>query len=252
MQDKYVADVGDYGKYMLLNALCAQEIRCLVIWYLTDEDAKNIDGKFREYLDDDEFRKAEPRIFDHLKEISSSIDGRNVGVVKKKGILPPKTAFYEDKLSYCNVSLRDRGRLRDKWFAAAVEKAKKADLIFLDPDNGLEIKSRGPYSKKGTKYATVEEVKVFLAEEKSVVLYQHRNHSGNIEDQVEDVFKRLAIGGKEPSGCAISFHRFSTRIYFVFPSSNLMSQLKARLTEFYEIPNNQVFKLQVHRLTCTS
>jgi len=250
MQNKYVADVGDYGKYALLKALCAQEIRCLVIWYLTDEDPENTDGKFREYLDDEEFRKAEPRIFDHLKEISNSIDSRNVGVVKRRGILPPKTAVYEDKLSYSNVSLRDRKPLRDKWFATAVEKAKKADLVFLDPDNGLEIKSRGPYSKRGTKYATAEEVKVFLAEEKSVVLYQHRNRFGNIEDQIGSIFKRLAIGGKEPSGCAISFHTFSARIYFVFPSSDLMSRLKARLIEFYEAPNNQVFKPQVYRLNC--
>jgi len=252
MQNKYVGDIGDYGKYALLNLLCARELRCLVIWYLSEMEAKNADGKFREYLDSLEFRKAEPRIFDALKDISSSTDGRNIGAVRQKGILPAETDFHEPMLSYFNVSLSDRKQCRDKWFANAAEKAKKADLIFLDPDTGLEVKSHGPFSKMGTKYATIEEVKTFLAEEKSVVLYQHRNHSGKIEDQVEDVFKRLAIGGKEPSGGAISFHTFSTRIYFVFPSSNHESRLKARLIEFYENPNNRVFKLKMHRLNSLS
>ena len=252
MQNKYVADIGDYGKYALLNSLCAREIRCLVVWYLTAEKVNNAHGKFRLYLDNCEFRKAEPRIFDVLKEISSSIDSRNIEAVRKKGVLSTKTDFHEAELSYFNIPLSDRKQCRDEWFANAAEKAKKADLIFLDPDTGLEVQSRGPFSKMGTKYTTVEEVKAFLAEAKSVVLYQHRNHSGNIKGQVEDVFKRLAIGGKEPSGWAISFHTFSTRIYFVFPSSNHMSLLKARLIEFYENPNNRVFKLQMHRLSSLS
>ncbi|HEV2522076.1 MAG TPA: hypothetical protein VGT24_06810 [Candidatus Acidoferrales bacterium] len=250
MQHKYVADIGDYGKYALLNALCASDIRCLVIWYLTAEDAKNTDGKFRGYLLDDEFRETAPQIFDALKEMSLSIDGRNVGAVKANRVLPPNTDYYDIELSYRNVSLGDRKRFRDQWFAAAVEKSKKAELVFLDPDNGLEVKSRGPFSKMGTKYATVEEVKTILADEKSVVLYQHRNHTGNIVDQVDDVFKRLAIGNKQSSGWAISFHTFSTRIYFVFPASSHKSRLEARVISFYENPKNHVFKLQVHRLNC--
>jgi len=252
VQNKYVADIGDYGKYALLSALCDLEIRCLVIWYLTDENTKIADGKFIEYLHDDKYRKAAPQIFDALKEISLSIDGRNVEGVRKKRVLSTKTDIYDNKLSYSNESLADRKLLRDRWNATAAEKSKKADLIFLDPDNGLEVKSRGPYSKMGTKCATGEEVKAFLAEEKSVVLYQHRNRSGKIEDQVGDVFRRLAIGGKQPSGWAISFHAFSTRIYFVFPASNHRQRLQARLFEFYKNPNNQVFKLQVHRLNCSS
>lgn len=249
MQNEYVADIGDYGKFALLVELCADELRLLVIWYLTREEVKSSDGKFRGYLRDDEFRKAAPRIFDALKEISSSMNDRNVGAVEGKRVLPTGTDFYKDELSYRNLSPGERKRHRDEWFAAAVAKVKKADLIFLDPDNGLEVNSRGPYSKKGIKYATVEEVKALLAEKKSVVLYQHRNHSGKIEDQIEDVFSRLKIGAKEPFGWAISFHTFSTRIYFVFPTPDHASWLEPRLIEFCKYPNNQVFKLRGHRLS---
>lgn len=248
MQNKYVADVGDYGKYALLKSLCSRDLRCLVVWYLTDEDANDTDGKFREYLDNEKFRNAEPRIFDALKKMSSSIDGRNIGAFKTESILSNRTDYYEAELSYRGISFGDRRRIRDEWRKAAVEISKKADLVFLDPDNGLEVKSRGPLSKMGAKYATVEEVQAFLGNDKSVVLYQHRNRLGNIKDQVEEVFKRLAIRGCEPFGWAISFHTFSTRIYFVFPKFDHMARLEARLVEFHKNPNNQVFKLQLHRL----
>jgi hypothetical protein len=36
MQNKYVGDIGDYGKYALLNLLCARELKCFVIWYLSE------------------------------------------------------------------------------------------------------------------------------------------------------------------------------------------------------------------------
>ena len=48
-----------------------------------------------------------------------------------------------------------------------------ADLVFLDPDNGLEVKSHGPRSKWRCKYATYAEVNDYLAAGKQVVPYQH-------------------------------------------------------------------------------
>ena len=41
---------------------------------------------------------------------------------------------------------------RDKWHLKALKKLSKQDVIFLDPDNGLEVKSTNPYSKNGNKY----------------------------------------------------------------------------------------------------
>jgi hypothetical protein len=97
----------------------------LVIWYLTKEEVKNSDGKFTGYLCNEQFRKAAPFIFDALKEILSSVKDRNIGAIKDKKVLPVGTDFYEDELSYCNVSLAKRRRHRDEWFAAALAKGKK-------------------------------------------------------------------------------------------------------------------------------
>ena len=48
-------------------------------------------------------------------------------------------------------------------------------IIFLDPDNGLEVKSTNPYSKNGNKYATYQEAADYYAQGSTVIIYNHRD-----------------------------------------------------------------------------
>ena len=54
MQDRYVADVGDFGKYGLLNFIASEtKLKFGVNWYLTSptpNEKKSDDGKFVGYL----------------------------------------------------------------------------------------------------------------------------------------------------------------------------------------------------------
>lgn len=72
MQDRYVADVGDFGKYGLLRCLtgvtCCPEKSALklgVIWYLTPSCLGNAnDGRHLNYLDrEKEFKVCDPVLF---------------------------------------------------------------------------------------------------------------------------------------------------------------------------------------------
>jgi hypothetical protein len=41
MRDSYVADVGDFGKYALLNALAGDDLRLGVLWYCNSLDLRD-------------------------------------------------------------------------------------------------------------------------------------------------------------------------------------------------------------------
>lgn len=41
MQNRYVGDVGDFGKYTLLNALASSGLRLGVVWYLNEFEEGN-------------------------------------------------------------------------------------------------------------------------------------------------------------------------------------------------------------------
>lgn len=61
MQDKFVGDVGDFGKYGLLNYvytqsqenICKEKICIGINWYKNTKEKENNDGKFTNYLKDD-------------------------------------------------------------------------------------------------------------------------------------------------------------------------------------------------------
>src|SRR5215510_14269661 len=46
MRDSYVADVGDFGKYALLNALAGNDLRLGVLWCCNSEPDATRDGRF--------------------------------------------------------------------------------------------------------------------------------------------------------------------------------------------------------------
>ena len=64
MQDRYAGDIGDFGKYGLLRALCGEALRLGVLWYAFEGDRKRApnDGKRIDYLDppDEQLRECDP------------------------------------------------------------------------------------------------------------------------------------------------------------------------------------------------
>ena len=73
MKNQYVGDIGDYGKYALLQAFVNADVNVGVNWYLTDNDESN-DGKFINYLSEERMRRYNPEIFDELKKIADRKD----------------------------------------------------------------------------------------------------------------------------------------------------------------------------------
>src|SRR2546429_307924 len=104
MQDRYVGDVGDFGKYGLLRALLsplenAPALRVGVVWYLVPDGSANGDGSRVGYLSlppnrAAAFRDCDPVLFDTMQRLVA--DGqRNVESVSRASVLPEGTVFYE-------------------------------------------------------------------------------------------------------------------------------------------------------------
>ena len=52
MKNQYVGDIGDFGKYSLLQAFCEAGVVVGVNWYHTKDDGSS-DGRFTDYLKQD-------------------------------------------------------------------------------------------------------------------------------------------------------------------------------------------------------
>lgn len=192
MQDCYAGDIGDYGKFALLRELHRQGLSIGVNWYKTDVQAKGNDGK---YCIPDRFAGYDTDLSSHLKQIFHS--NRSIKALEDAQLIDGAVYF-----SKC-VPDGDRGA----WHEQALRELAGADLVFLDPDNGMIVPSAG----KESKYVLDAEVKDYLCQGQSVLVYQHRPR---IKEAVfmDRMVKRFAGLGVDIQ--VITFPRYTVRDYF--------------------------------------
>lgn len=168
MKDQYVGDINDYRKYALLRALSSGGTNHIgVCWMLTPSDGRP-DGNKLAYLQQPErHRHIDPELFDILGHAAAEPDRRRLATIENSGAIPG-TAYH-------NELLPDELAGRHAFMGRCAYEFRDVDLIFFDPDNGLEV-SLPKGRKNSSKYLYLDEVAAFYASGKSLLIYQHFPH----------------------------------------------------------------------------
>jgi hypothetical protein len=183
MRDNYAGDVGDFGKYVLLRELMNQSdktTRLGINWYYTDhEEAPNRDGRHVAYLDisvRDNLRYGSccPELYDKLAMIIRQ-NKRRVAEVESSGILPRGTIYYSTPIPNSGMNPAERIQLRQSWFQQSLKTLENADIIFLDPDNGISLDISVKGKPFGMKYVFMDEIEAYNRSGKSLIVYNHRD-----------------------------------------------------------------------------
>ncbi len=234
MQDRFTYDVGDFGKYGLLRRLVGttagdgrQLLRLGVCWYLVPDAIGDKAGKHTGYLDlvddDNQYRRCDPDLYDALKRIKQG-EERSVRRVMGSAILPENTVYYAERLTFAGIpptKVNERLAHRSAWLGGSVKALQDADLVFLDPDIGLEVASKTRIRKSGPSYVFYDEVEPYLDRGQSVVVYDNLPYRGRGEDP-QQIQNRLAEMSRRiqrfrhPS--AMYFVRGTTRAFFILPT----------------------------------
>lgn len=214
MQNRYVGDIGDYGKYALLRSIARSSLILGVNWYLTPDERHNSDGKHISYLKSGEYSAYDEELHGELKRIVAG-SMRNVFSVQQSRILPESTIYYDDMLAFdLEPHYLKRRMIRGSWHKAALDRLSECEIAFLDPDNGLQVKSVSLTGKKGNKYIGLNELKDYYKLGKSIVFYNHRERKQ--EEDYLDKFRKLRseedFGNAEWIG--LKFRKGTVRDYF--------------------------------------
>lgn len=202
MKDQYVGDINDYVKYSLLRALqYARSGRLLVCWMRTPNDTRG-DGRLTDYLGaPDRYRSIDPVLFDALHCLVR--DGRRcLPAVEEAELIP--------RANYFGALLGDGAASREGFLDGLHEAIADEDLVFFDPDNGLDVASV-PLGRLGSRrYLYTRDVPPLL-DGRSGVIYQHFPR----ENRAAYVARRLAgLSGALPT------HEFfavcSSRVAYLF------------------------------------
>jgi hypothetical protein len=165
MKNQYFGDVNDYLKYGFLRCFAEAGLSIGVCWMLTPDD--NLpDGRKIEYLlSPQQWRRHDPRLFDALSNVITKRRQRHVRHIQKKNLLP-NTQFFDDLVP-------DGQSSREEWLTKALTKFTGIDLLFFDPDNGIEVKSKGMGRRGSNKYVFWREIQVAWSCGSSLLIFQH-------------------------------------------------------------------------------
>ena len=242
MQDRYAGDVGDFGKFGLLRHLCgvtAQDKHGRlekpgVIWYKTipgtRENAQN-HGKFIRFLDESDennrrFKACDGDLYEALRHVVEPV--RSIDALQRvlagqcpdfrAGVPLLPGAAYWSKDENVRHGKKKSTCPRADWFQSAFEATAGCDLVFLDPDNGIECANLRPTQGKSRKYVFRCEVGKLISRGQSVVVYHHTGFKVPAEKQVRQHLRILADKIKpsdRPFG--VLFHRGVCRAFLILP-----------------------------------
>jgi len=166
MKSQYFGDVNDFRKYGLLRTIQRASNLCIgVCWFLTANDG-GADGVLRKYLNQPKrWRHYDPELYDKLRRLLDT----NV----RRLVSHARTWELVSGASYFEQLLDDSWSARLAYFEAARHTLGNCDLIFLDPDNGIEIPSTKLGASGSSKYVYWQELKAIYADGQSILVYQH-------------------------------------------------------------------------------
>jgi len=201
MKNQYFGDVNDYQKYGLLRLLAeGGRRRILVCWMLTSDDSGS-DGRRLSYLENPgTWRSFDPQLFDSLRRAVGTGD-RRLEVVREKNLIPGGM-YFEKPL---------RGNSRGEYFKELHQQCRSAELIFFDPDNGMQVPSVPTRSPKADKYLFWEEAKDLFTSGRSLLVYQHFPRV-NRRRYIREMSRRFSINVGAPR---IVTFRTSSVVYFL-------------------------------------
>ena len=191
MQARYLGDNKDFVKYALLWHLHKSlGLQLGVNWYYTDPahivGEKKGDGKGRSYL---AWRELDSCLYDKMDSLNRNVDAARKEKDDKRieemfqeflqsEILPKGTKCFPNCLSEYEKldpsKKKEKAAFRSNWHRQAYEALKGANLIFLDPDTGLEGKTSGKtlrgFQHGSSKYVSYSEACDYLQKDRVVVI----------------------------------------------------------------------------------
>ncbi len=164
MKNQYFGDINDYLKYGILRCFSAADLRVAVCWMLTPNDGRT-DGRKTTYLSKpDRWRPNDPLLFDSLLRALRT-HARCVRHIEDFGLLA-NTSFFHDKVPEDSLA-------RESWLEKFIRSGAEADLLFFDPDNGIEVDSTRWGTKGSSKYIFWHEIRLAWSRSSALLIFQH-------------------------------------------------------------------------------
>ncbi|HOX42953.1 MAG TPA: hypothetical protein PK668_05125 [Myxococcota bacterium] len=216
MQAKWIGDVGDFAKLALLRWLAGHtsndgktKLRVGICWCLNDDmrgrrDLTKSGFKYlqKDYSEGHGLPGADCRLWSHAQKL---------GDMKNPSMSDLEDAT-QDLLDHRVEFVRLAG---EQGYLGAIlqrERNHRCEVVFLDPDNGIKLGVGA--GAAGKEHVAIGDIKGFLENGRTVVVYQHANHKVKFDELLDGLCKELAQGDRWTVR-ALRWHRQIARAFIV-------------------------------------
>jgi hypothetical protein len=210
MRDESVGDIADFAKISLLRRLANGTRRLAVCWYKTGGDGSlRLRRGHYDYLKlPDRFRNLDPVVFDGLRRIveDARCGPHGISALERSGLL--------GNAVYHRTEVPRRVWLRREWTDELVDSVEQADLVFLDPDNGIEGSRITP------RHVALSEIVALRRPGRALAIAHH--HSGRRAEAKFLIDRMRSLGCKRVD--LIRFRLFMSRLFVVVDHDEAMSE----------------------------
>ena len=173
MRDQYAGDVSDVLKFAFLRALAGKDRTLGIAWYYAPGDDGRSDGRHLEWRDEAAWRALDEELHAGL----AALPERSVVALERAMIWPEGVLFHRE-------SMPPRAG-RSAWGTRKRSALDGADIVFLDPDNGVGGETE--------KHATFSEIRLLRKHGRAIVFITFPGRSMKHNALLQQLHERLAV-----------------------------------------------------------
>lgn len=173
MRDQYAGDVSDIIKFAFLRALAGKDRKLGIAWYYAPSHDGRSDGRHLEWRDEAAWRTLDEELHTGL----ATLPERSVAALEQAMIWPEGALFHREP-----VPSRVE---RHAWGVRKRSALDAADILFLDPDNGIGGETE--------KHATFSEVRLLRRPGRAIVFITFPGRSMTHDALLKQLHERLSI-----------------------------------------------------------
>lgn len=173
MRDQYAGDVSDVVKFALLRALAGADRTLGIAWYYAPGDDGRADGRHLEWRDEAAWRLLDAQLHAGL----ATLPERSIAALEQAAIWPTGALFHCEPMP-ARVE-------RSAWGMRKRSALDGADVVFLDPDNGVGSETE--------KHATFTEIRLLRRPARAIVFITFPGRSLTHDALLRQLHERLAV-----------------------------------------------------------
>lgn len=139
-------------------------------------------------------------------------------------MFPEQTVFCDEAIAaspILRLSRWHRTQHRADWMNRCLKRMERSDLVFFDPDNGVETVSVPKHHANAGKYIYWDELALFWQRGHTLLVYHHLNRTMSATRQVSCLRRRFETELSGANALPLVFRRGSCRVFWlVFRNSS--------------------------------